>query len=90
MKIYAVAVYLFLYIPIAVIAVFSFNAGRYAAQMQGFSTQWYGKALSNPFVMEALQTSVTVALSSAVLANSGWHHGGLGVAGRQRQATHYL
>ena len=68
MRIYALAVYLFLYIPIGVIALFSFNAGRHAAQFQGFSTQWYGKALSNPFVLDALGTSLTVALSSAVLA----------------------
>ena len=68
MRFYVLGVYLFLYIPIGVIAVFSFNAGRYAAQLQGFSTQWYGKALSNPFVMEALQTSATVAAVSAVLA----------------------
>ncbi len=68
MRIYAFAVYLFLYIPIGVIALFSFNAGRHAAQFQGFSAQWYGKALSNPFVIDALQTSLIVALSSAVLA----------------------
>lgn len=68
MRLYALVVYLFLYIPIGVIAVFSFNAGRHAAQFQGFSTQWYGKALSNPFVVEALQTSLTVAFASAVLA----------------------
>jgi spermidine/putrescine transport system permease protein len=68
MRIYALAVYLFLYIPIGIIALFSFNAGRHASQFQGFSTQWYGKALSNPFVMDALTTSLTVALSSAVLA----------------------
>lgn len=68
MRIYAVAVYLFLYIPIGVIALFSFNAGRHAAQFQGFSAQWYGKALSNPFVVDALQTSLIVATSSAVLA----------------------
>ena len=68
MRVYAIAVYLFLYVPIGVIAVFSFNGGRYAAQMQGFSTQWYGKALSNPFVTEALQTSATVALIAALLA----------------------
>lgn len=68
MRIYALAVYLFLYIPIGVIALFSFNAGRHASQFQGFSVQWYGKALSNPFVVDALQTSLTVALSSAVLA----------------------
>lgn len=87
MRIYALAVYLFLYIPIAVIAVFSFNAGRYAAQLQGFSTQWYGKALSNSFVMEALQTSATVALSSAILATLAGTMAALalqGVSGRPR------
>lgn len=68
MRLYALAVYLFLYIPIGVIALFSFNAGRHASQFLGFSTQWYGKALSNPFVMDALGTSLIVALSSAVLA----------------------
>lgn len=68
MRLYALAVYLFLYIPIGVIALFSFNAGRHASQFQGFSTQWYGKALSNPFVMDALKTSLSVALASAVLA----------------------
>lgn len=70
MRIYALAVYLFLYIPIGIIALFSFNAGRHASQFQGFSTQWYGKALANPFVMDALQTSLIVALSSAVLATT--------------------
>ncbi len=69
MRIYAVFVYLFLYIPIAVIALFSFNAGRHASQLQGFSTKWYGKALSNPFVMDALQTSLLVAFTSALLAS---------------------
>lgn len=68
MRIYAILVYLFLYIPIGIIALFSLNAGRHAAQFQGFSTQWYGKALSNPFVVDALTTSLIVAASSAVLA----------------------
>ncbi|MGV8984856.1 MAG: ABC transporter permease [Cypionkella sp.] len=69
MRIYAAAVYLFLYAPIAVIAFFSFNAGKSATQMMGFSVQWYGKALSNPFVTEALRTSFTVALTSALFAS---------------------
>ena len=87
MRVYALAVYLFLYIPIGVIAVFSFNAGRYAAQMQGFSTQWYGKALSNPFVMEAFQTSATVAAVSALVATVAGTMAALalqGVAGKPR------
>lgn len=68
MRIYALAVYLFLYIPIAIIVLFSFNAGKAASQLTGLSVQWYGKALTNPFVTEAFQTSLTVALSSAMLA----------------------
>ena len=68
MRLYAAFVYLFLYIPIAVIAIFSFNAGRNASDFVGFSVKWYGKALSNPFVMDALQTSLTIALISAIIA----------------------
>ena len=48
MRIYAACVYLFLYTPIAIIALFSFNAGRHASQLQGFSVQWYGRALDQP------------------------------------------
>ena len=48
-------------VTIAVIAIFSFNAGRHASQFAGFSVQWYGKALSNPFVMEALSVVIQVA-----------------------------
>ncbi len=69
MRIYATLVYIFLYLPIGIIALFSFSAGRSASQMQGFSLQWYGKALSNPFVVDALQTSASVAFVSAVLAS---------------------
>lgn len=69
MRLYAVFVYLFLYIPIGVIALFSFNAGRHASQLMGFSTKWYGRALNNPFVMDALETSLIVALASATLAS---------------------
>lgn len=68
MRIYALAVYLFLYIPIGIIALFSFNAGKHASQFTGFSLQWYGKALGNPFVTEAFQTSLIVAAVSALLA----------------------
>ncbi len=69
MRLYAAAVYIFLYAPIAVIVVFSFNAGRHASDFQGFSAQWYGRALSNPFVIDALTTSLIVAGTSAVLAS---------------------
>ncbi|WP_428645344.1 ABC transporter permease [Roseibium sp.] len=69
MRLYAILVYSFLYLPIGIIALFSFSAGRSASQLQGISLKWYGRALNNPFVMEALWTSVKIAFVSAVLAS---------------------
>jgi len=68
-RLYAAVIYLFLYIPIGIIVLFSFNAGRHASELRGFSIKWYGNALSNPFVMDALMTSLTVAFCTAVLAS---------------------
>ena len=50
-----------------VVVLFSFNAGRHASEMTGFSLQWYGTALRNPFLVEALENSLIVASTSAVL-----------------------
>jgi spermidine/putrescine transport system permease protein len=68
MRPFLTSVYLFLYAPIVLVVVFSFNAGKSANQMTGFSLQWYGRALSNVFLTEALRTSVIVAFTSAALA----------------------
>ena len=69
MRFYALLVYLFLYIPIGIIVLFSFNAGRHASELQGFSVKWFGIALSNPFVMEALKTSLIISGIVAVLSS---------------------
>jgi spermidine/putrescine transport system permease protein len=68
-RIYAIAVFLFLYVPIGIIVLFSFNAGRHASELRGLSIQWYGKALSNPFVGDAFVTSLIVAFSVAILSS---------------------
>ena len=68
MRIYAVLIYFFLYSPIGLIVGYSFNAGRYSMDWQGFSLQWYGKAFSNPLIMQALATSLTIAGTTAFLS----------------------
>jgi spermidine/putrescine transport system permease protein len=68
MRFYALAIYVFLYAPIALIVGFSFNSGRYAMDWQGFSTQWYAKAFSNPLIVEALLTSLGIAGTTAVIS----------------------
>ena len=69
MRVYTICVYIFLYTPIAIIALFSFSAGRSASQFDGFSAKWYERALNNPFVMDALGNSLFVAFVSATLAS---------------------
>lgn len=68
MRAYAFAVYLFLYAPIALIVLFSFNAGKSALQFFCCSTQWYGRTFSNSFMVEALTNSLIIASISATLA----------------------
>ena len=68
MRYYAAAVYLFLYAPIALIVLFSFNAGRHAASFECCATVWYGRTLNNTFLLEALGNSLMIAATTAVLA----------------------
>ncbi len=68
MRAYVAVVYLFLYAPIALIVLFSFNTGATLRTSRASRVDWYVKALTNRFVLEALWTSLIVALSSAVLA----------------------
>lgn len=68
MRAFVSAVYLFLYAPIALVVLFSFNAGRNASEFTGFSVEWYGKAFSNTFLVQALQNSLIIASVSAALA----------------------
>jgi spermidine/putrescine transport system permease protein len=68
MRVYATLIYVFLYAPIALIVGLSFNAGNQSMVWKGFSVAWYGKAFSNPLIMEALSTSVMIGLVTAVLS----------------------
>jgi len=70
MRLYAYIIYFFLYFPIAIIVFFSFNSGKHASDFQGFSFKWYPKLFDNPFLIDAFNTSLTVALISAILAST--------------------
>src|SRR3954469_18545951 len=65
---YSALVYLFLYAPIVVVLVLSFNKGRQVLNWEGFSTKWFGEALSDPTITEPLRNSLLVAVGTAVIA----------------------
>lgn len=63
-------VFLFLYVPIALVVLFSFNAGLRTGELRGLSLRWYENMLADRFAMGALRNSLVVALSTAVLATT--------------------
>ncbi len=60
--------YGFLYVPIGLVVLYSFNASRLVAVWGGFSTRWYGALASDSQFVESAATSLEVALGSAALA----------------------
>lgn len=67
-RIYASCVYLFLYLPIFVVIVFSFNTSKRNIVFEGFTFEWYGKMLQNFRLIEALKNTLIVASLSTVVA----------------------
>ncbi len=61
-------IYLFLYIPILVLIIFSFNASKSRAVWGGFTLEWYTKLFQNSDILAALQTTLIVALFSALIS----------------------
>ena len=58
----------FLYIPVALLVIYSFNNSRLVTVWGGFSTRWYGELLRNEQILNAAKLSLEVAAISATLA----------------------
>jgi spermidine/putrescine transport system permease protein len=61
-------VFLFLYLPIGVLVVFSFNAARQTAMWSGFTLDWYRQALANEVLLRAVRNSLVVAFATTLIA----------------------
>ena len=58
----------FLYIPIAILVIYSFNASRLVTLWGGWSTRWYAELLNNDAMLDAAWISLRIALFSATVA----------------------
>jgi spermidine/putrescine transport system permease protein len=63
-----ITAYLFLYIPIAVLVVMSFNASKIPFIWTGFSTQWYASLLNNEAIRQGFINTMIVAIGATILA----------------------
>lgn len=61
-------VYAYLYIPIIILVVNSFNADRYGLSWKGFSWNWYERLFNNDTLIQAALNSVSIAFFAATLS----------------------
>lgn len=69
-KIYTFLIFLFLYAPIIVLIVFSFNDTETASRTvwSGFSLKWYKRLFEDRLILEALRNTLVIAVVTAVLS----------------------
>ncbi|MCL4804354.1 MAG: ABC transporter permease [Anaerolineae bacterium] len=64
----AIGIFLFLYLPIIILVIYSFSGGRNVGVWSGFSTRWYAELLSDQLLISAFRVSLWVAVWSTLIA----------------------
>lgn len=67
-RVWMVAAFGFMYVPIAVLIAFSFNESKSRNVWAGFSMRWYKNLLGDEMILQALGVSLVVAFASAIIA----------------------
>ncbi len=67
-KIYMVLIFLFLYLPIAVLIVLSFNNSKSRVHWGGFTLDWYRELFKSETIMSAFYTTLSITLISALVS----------------------
>ena len=61
-------VYAFLYVPLVIVVIFSFNDSKLNAEWVGFTTEWYAKLFADEDMLQAAFNSVSIACLAAAIA----------------------
>jgi len=68
---FTVLVYLFMFLPVAVVILLSFNANQFGSfPMEGFSTRWFVELWNNQAVVDAFKTSALLGALTAVTSTT--------------------
>ncbi len=77
---------LFLYAPIIILIIFSFNAGNSSSVWKGFSLYWYAELLNDRLIMHSVYTTLLVSLLATVIATAAGTFAAIGFYGMRRRA----
>lgn len=67
-KVYMAIIFLFLYAPIVVMTVFSFNDSSSTYQMSDFTTYWWKEMFANSSAMDALKNTLVLAVATSAVS----------------------
>jgi len=67
-RIFTALVFIFLYAPIVVLIVFSFNSGNSSSVWKGFSLDWYVQLFQNRLIMQSVYTTLLVSILATAIA----------------------
>lgn len=67
-KVYLALVMMFLYVPIFVLIVFSFNTTKSRSVMSGFTFDWYIKLFKNEIIMSSLMNTIIIAVLASMVS----------------------
>ena len=81
---------LILYLPILMVIIYSFNAGRTIGAWQGFTTGWYTRLFGNALMADALKNSLILAAVSAGFAGVIGTLGAIGLAHHRLRAGGFI
>ncbi len=67
-RFYLSIILFFLYMPILMLMVYSFNSGKTMAKWSGFSLNWYAELFKDPVIMESIWVTLSIAVFSSLIA----------------------
>lgn len=85
-RIYLILIFILLYAPILTLMVLSFNKSKTRAKWGGFTTHWYTELFRNEAIMNALYTTLIIALVSALAATLIGTMAAIGIQGMKRRS----
>ncbi len=89
-RLYIALIILFLYAPVAVMILFSFNASSSVWVFSGFSSRWYAGLSSNTAMLNALQHTLLIALLSAMISTVLGTAASVGIEALQKRLTNKI
>ena len=89
-RLFMFLVFLFLYAPIFLLIIFSFNAGDSSIVWKGFSLHWYEKLFSNRLILQSLYTTLLVSFLATIISTLAGTFAAIGFYAMRRRYRNVL